>query len=167
MRALRALALASAVGAWAVIVIGGFTTATGSGLGCAGVVDCGDTPLGPGAATVEMTHRVAAWIEGFFVLAMLALVLRRYRGWRSVRNLTILAFVLIVAQASLGIVSVASGYGAFGPVPGLYAALVTTHLGVATAFLAVTVLNAAAVFRGLPPSAARTGEVLSTLAGAE
>lgn len=151
MRALRALAIASAIGAWVVIVVGGVTTATGSGLGCAGVVDCGATPLGPGAAAIEMTHRIVAWVEGFLVLGMLVLVLRRYREWRTVRNLTILAFVLIVAQASLGIASVASGYGAFGPVPGLYEALVTTHLAVATGFLAVTVLNAAAVHRGPPP----------------
>ena len=146
MRLLQSLALSSAIGAWAVIVIGGYVSHTGSGMGCPELVLCGN-PNDPVAAAVESTHRVAAWIEGVLVLAMLVLVLRRYRAWVSVRNLTILAFALVTAQAMLGILAVAME---LNPV------VVTAHLGVAAAFLAVAVLNAAAVLRGTPPMQATT-----------
>ncbi len=150
MRALRAFSVASAIGAWAVIVIGGYVTATESGLGCRNVIDCGPTPFGSAPATVELAHRLAAWAEGFLVLALLVLVIWRYRAWHSVRNLTALAFVLIAAQSTLGMLSVYAGYEAYA----WYPILVTAHLGVATAFLAVSVLNAAAILRGSPPSTA-------------
>lgn len=150
LRLLRGLALATAVGAWVVIVIGGYVTATNAGLACPNLVDCGPAPLGPQAAT-ELTHRLAAWVEGFLVLALFVLVVWRYRAWEPVRNLTVLAFLLVVAQSGIGMLSVAVGYDAFGMVEA-YPVLVTAHLGVATAFLAVTVLNAAIVIRGAPPS---------------
>ena len=151
VKLLRPLALASVVGAWLVIMVGGYTTTTGSGLGCRSVIDCGETPLGPGAAAVETAHRIVAWVEGLLVLALLVVVLRRHREWRPVRNLTFLAFALIVAQGALGMASVAAGWGDIDA-PGLYPVLVTAHLGLATAFLAVTVLNAAVIFWGAPPA---------------
>jgi cytochrome c oxidase assembly protein subunit 15 len=144
VRLLRGLALATVGGAWAVIVIGGYVSQTGSGLGCSELILCGD-PNGPLAAAIETTHRLAAWVEGLLVLAMLVLVMMRYRAWTPVRNLTWLAFVLVSAQAALGILAVATM---------LHPLVVTAHLGIATAFLAVTVLNAAVVFRGAPPAPA-------------
>ena len=144
MRLLRTLSLASAVGAWVVIVIGGYVSASGSGLGCGGIIFC-DNPRDPVAAVIETTHRLAAWVEGLLVLAMLVLVLWRYRSWRPVRNLTALAFVLVAAQSAVGIVAVATE---------LNALVVAAHTGFATAFLAVAVINAAAVIRGPPPTSA-------------
>ncbi len=146
MRLLRGLALATAIGAWAVIVIGGYVTHTESGLACPELVACGN-PTNPQAAVIETTHRVAAWIEGLLVLAMLVLVWRRYRAWRTVRDLTTLGLELVVLQAVLGMVAVATELNDF---------VATAHLGVAVAFLAVTVLNAALVVRGSPPAAATT-----------
>lgn len=145
MRLLRALAVAVVVGAWVVIVIGGYVTQSGAGLGCEDLILCGPTS-DPRLAAIEATHRVAAWVEGVLVLGMLVLVLRRYRAWVPVRNLTSLAFVLIVVQASLGILAVASE---------LHSAVVVTHLGVSTAFLAVCVLNAAIVLWAKPPTSVR------------
>lgn len=144
MRLLRALALSTAIGAWAVIVIGGYVTQSGSGLGCGDLITCND-PRDPTAAAIESTHRVAAWIEGFLVLGLFVLVFMRHREWIAVRNLTILAFVLVAVQSILGILAVATE---------LHGLVVTAHLGVATAFLAVTVLNAAVIFRGTPPAPA-------------
>ena len=150
MRLLRVLAIATAIGAWSVIVIGGYVTATNSGLGCKNVIDCGQMPIGQGPAWIELTHRLAAWTEGFLMLALFALVVTRYRAWRPVRNLTALAFVLIAVQSVLGMLSVYTGY----EVTGWYPILVTLHLGVASAFLAVAVLNAATIYRGVPPAEA-------------
>ena len=145
VRLLRALAVASVLGAWAVIVLGGYVSQTESGLGCSELIPCGTptNPLNPGAAVIESAHRAAAWIEGLVVLAMLILVWRGYRSWGAVRNLTTFAFGLVVLQATLGIVAVAT---ALNPL------VVTAHLGVATGFLAVTVLNAAVIYRGAPPT---------------
>ncbi len=145
--------MASVIGAWVVIAIGGFVTSTGSGLGCRDVILCGEAPLGSGAATIEVTHRLAAWIEGFLVLALLVLVLLRYRSWSPVRNLTVLVFVLIVVQAVLGMLSVAAGYGMLGGLS-VYPIFVGLHLAVGTATLAVAVLNAAFIFFRPPPAPA-------------
>jgi len=144
VRLLRGLAISSALGAWVVIVIGGYVSQTGSGAGCPDIVLCGN-PTDPAAAAIESAHRLAGWVEGLLVLGMTILVLWRYRAWGSVRNLTMLAFALVTAQAVLGILAVATG---------LNPLVVTAHLGVAAAFLAVTVLNAATVLRGTPPMAA-------------
>jgi len=143
VRLLRSLAVAAAVGAWAVIVIGGYVSHTESGLGC------GTDPLlcGPSsdsqAALIEGVHRIAGWVEGFVMLGLLVLVWRRYAVWRAVRDLTTLGFALVVLQAVLGMAAV---------VTELNPVVVTTHLAVATAFLAVTVLDAATILRGPPPS---------------
>ncbi|HKZ63391.1 MAG TPA: COX15/CtaA family protein [Thermoplasmata archaeon] len=163
MRLLRVLAVATAAGAWLVIMVGGFTTASNSGAGCREAVICGGTPLGAEAAAVEGAHRVAAWAEGFLALFMLVLVLRRYRQWTPLRNLTVLAFALVVVQGVIGMLSVAAIFGDLG-LGTAYPALVTAHLGVATAFLAVTVLNAAVVFRGPPPEPLGTHESRPTAA---
>lgn len=144
LRLLKGLAIAVAVGAWAVIVIGGYVTAMNAGLSCRNVLDCGDASAG---AEVEISHRLAAWVEGFLVLALLIVVLRSYRAWPAVRNLTLLSFLLVTGQAVVGMLSVYSGFEAYA----WYPILVTLHLGLATLFLAVSVLNAAAVFRGTPP----------------
>jgi len=142
MRLLKALAVASVVGAWVVIVIGGYVTVSGSGLGCRDLITCNE-PRDPVAAAIESTHRVAAWVEGLLVLGMLILVLRRHSAWIPVRNLTAIAFVLVATQASLGILAVATE---------LHPMVVVAHLGVSTAFLAVTVLNAAVVLWAKPPA---------------
>lgn len=144
MRLLRGLAIAAAVGGWTVILIGGYVTATNAGLACRNVIDCGEASVG---AAVEISHRLAAWVEGFLVLALLVVVLRSYRSWLPVRNLTLLSFALVTAQSSVGMLSVYSGFEAYA----WYPVLVTTHLGLATLFLAVSVLNAATVLRGRPP----------------
>lgn len=164
MRLIRALAVAAAVGAWLAILVGGFTTATSSGAGCRDPITCGNTPLGPEAAAIEGAHRVVAWVEGFLVLALFVLVLWRYRDWIPVRNLTVLAFVLVAVQGVIGMLSVAATFGDLG-LGAAYPALVTVHLGIATAFLAVTVLNAAVALRGAPPKSSGSPESQPTATG--
>jgi cytochrome c oxidase assembly protein subunit 15 len=144
VRLLRALAIATALGAWAVIVVGGYVTATNNGLACRNVIDCGEARAG---AETEISHRLAAWVEGFLVLSLLIVVLRTYRSWRPVRNLTLLSFALVTGQAVVGMLSVYSGFEAYA----WYPVLVTAHLGIAALFLAVSVLNAATILRGMPP----------------
>lgn len=146
MRLLRALAYASATGAWVVIVVGGYVSATGSGLGCGDLILCGEAP-DPTAAAIETAHRIVAWIEGFLVLAMFLLVWLRYRPWRVLRAMVTGALLLVVAQSLLGILAVATE---------LHPAIVTMHLGIAAAFLAVTVLIGAKVHGG-PPAYAHPG----------
>jgi len=148
VRLLKTLAIASTVGAWTVIVVGGYVSQTESGLGCPELVTCGNAE-NAAAAAIEGAHRLVAWAEGLLVLALLILVWRSYRSWSPVRNLTTLGFVLVVVQSSLGILAVATSLSAY---------VVTAHLGVATAFLAVMVLNAAVVFRGTPPEPAPATE---------
>lgn len=147
MRLLRGLAIATVVGAWTVILIGGYVTATNNGLTCRNVVDCGEAAVG---AEVEIAHRLAAWVEGFLVLALLVVVLRTYRSWLPVRNFTLLSFALVSAQAIVGMLSVYAGFEAYT----WYPVLVTAHLGLATTFLAVAVLNASTILRGRPPAPA-------------
>jgi len=144
MRLLRGLATAAAVGAWTVILIGGYVTATNNGLACRNVIDCGEASVG---AEVEVSHRLAAWVEGLLVLALLVVVLRSYRSWLPVRNLTLLSFSLVTAQGAVGMLSVYAGFEAMT----WYPVLVTAHLGLATVFLAASVLNAATILRGRPP----------------
>lgn len=146
VRLLRSLSLAIVLGAWAVIVIGGYVSHTESGLGCGTEpILCSPSsgPQAAEAALIEAVHRVTAWVEGILVLGLLVLVWRRYSTWRIVRDLTTLGFELVVLQAVLGMVAV---------VTELNPMVVTGHLGVASGFLAVTVLNAAIVFRNAPPT---------------
>jgi heme A synthase len=145
VRLVRTLAVANVVGAWAVIVIGGYVTATNAGLSCENLIECGPASLG---AETEISHRLAAWIEGFLVLGLLVVVLRSHRAWLPVRNLTLLSFGLVVLQALIGMVSVYAGVQALPSYP----FFVTAHLGIATVFLAVCVWNAATILRGTPPA---------------
>lgn len=146
--------MAVAIGAWTVIVIGGYVTATNSGLSCRNVIDCGEAGAG---APVEVAHRLAAWVEGSLVLTLLIVVLRSYRSWPAIKNLTLLSFALVTGQALVGMLSVYAGFEAYG----WYPLLVTFHLGLATLFLAVTVLNAAAILRSIPAVPVATPSSLS------
>ncbi|MEO8062454.1 MAG: COX15/CtaA family protein [Pseudomonadota bacterium] len=115
---IRRLALIGALLCFGVVVLGGYTRLSNSGLGCPDWPGCFGhlTPTGSAEhyatdadvrkAWVEMTHRYFAGTLGLIVLAIavLSIVARRARGVRVWFALTLL--VLIVFQALLGMLTV-------------------------------------------------------------
>jgi len=142
------LATAAALATYLLIVVGGLVRATDSGLGCP------DWPLCFGAwvppeelhAWIEHSHRlVAAVAVGPLVGATaLATVVTSRRHDRTLLVAALLAGALVVAQSLLGAAVVLQQ---------LRAELVTAHLAMALAVLAVTVVIAERASRGPLPAA--------------
>ncbi len=139
------LAFASAIGAFALVVAGGFVTQTESGLGCPDWPLCGGNIVpdwGNPTMVVEWTHRTVAAVVGLLILAMTISAWRDRRDERRILFAATMSFVLVVIQASLGGAVVLSD---------LNAALVVVHLSFAAAFFAMTVATAVLAFVLPPP----------------
>ncbi len=146
------LALASAVGAFALTVAGGFVTQTGSGLGCP------DWPLCHGQVVpdfsdsntaIEWTHRTVAAIVGLLVLVTTLFAWRDRRGERRILRASTLSLVLVIVQAALGGAVVVSNLNPF---------LVVAHVSIAAAFFATAVATALLAFV-LPSTATASGDI--------
>ena len=142
----QVFALASAVGAFALMVAGGFVTQTGSGMGCP------DWPLCHGSVipdfsdsttAIEWTHRTIAASVGLLVLVTTVFAWWDRRDERRILYAATLTFALVVVQAVLGGAVVLSR---------LSAPLVVVHLSVGSAFFAMAVTTAILAFV-LPPPA--------------
>ena len=135
------LAMASAVGAFALMVAGGFVTQTESGLGCPDWPLCHGQVVpdfGNPATAIEWTHRTIAAIVGVLVL-----VTALFAWWdrKAEKRILLSAFVslfLVIVQAGLGAAVV---YSELGNKP-----LIVLHLSVAAAFFAVAVVTAVLAF---------------------
>lgn len=151
------LALATAVTAWLLVVLGGWVRITGSGMGCGP-----DWPLCHGELIplmdlptfLEWSHRVvAAFLSAMLIgAAAVAWWPGRGPGWRRARRLSAAAVAVLAVQVMLGAVTV---WLELPPTS------VVLHLGTAMVLLAVLLIAGTLAVAGprsrLPDGAARTG----------
>ncbi len=139
-RRFRRLAVLTAFATLALAGVGGLVRATGSGLGCLDEwPKCRGGWIAPleYTAVIEYSHR---FLAGIVVLLIVGLVIAARRWTRSeplVAGLAVGALCIVIAQALLGALVVASE---------LHGALVTAHLITALGLVAVTTTIAALCF---------------------
>ncbi|MFQ5951500.1 MAG: heme A synthase [Candidatus Geothermarchaeales archaeon] len=129
MRTLKAFTYSSTVSIYILILIGGYVSATGSGLACP------DWPLCKGSiipeltppVIIEYTHRLVTILVTILVVAATAMVWRSLRRTKAILSASTLTLALLLAQIPLGMVTVTTE---------LQPHVVTAHLGLATALLA-------------------------------
>ncbi|MCH7606227.1 MAG: heme A synthase [Chloroflexi bacterium] len=139
---LRGLASATALLAFALVVLGGVVRVTGSGLGCPDwpLCDGGILPPLNTEALIEFSHRlVASALLGPFVLATCIVVWVAYRRERWLVVPATLAFVMMLVQALLG------GITVLNELPG---EIVAAHLALGEALLGCLLLVLVVTFRG-------------------
>jgi heme A synthase len=123
----RIAAVVAAVLCYSTILLGGNVMANGDGLGCPHWPTCYPNgnllPAFQGAAAVEWSHRVSAFVlsVGVLVLALFGVAFERSR--KVLLRLGLAALGLVVAEALLGGLVVESG---------LRPELILAHLGLAT-----------------------------------
>jgi heme a synthase len=140
-------AFGSVVSTYILILIGGYVTTSNSGLGC------GESwPLCSGAILpalnnsaqlIEFSHRIFNFVVVFFIVGTAVLAWTRYRGDRNVFLFSTASFIGLFAQVILGMVTVTSG---LNPV------VSDAHLGLASAILALVVVNAVIVWNLRSPT---------------
>src|SRR5439155_4535646 len=129
----RALTILSLSWTFVLVVVGVVVRVTGSGLGCPAWPLCHGSPIPPlePSALIEYSHRLSAALSLLLVGLTALVAWTRHRGDRQIIALATTAAVLVVAQALLGAITV---------VLELPETIVTAHLALAEALLAVQVL---------------------------
>jgi len=135
LRSFKAIAYATAISVYALILIGGYVKAIGAGMACP------DWPLCHGKIVPELTplvlaeytHRLWTVVATFLVISTWALAMAKLRAHKSIITSSTAAVILIVAQVLFGMVTVRTG---------LHPLIVTAHLGLATAIFGVVVATA-------------------------
>ena len=117
------------------ILIGGFVSASGSGLACPDWPTCHGQvlPVLSGPVLVEFSHRLFALVVSLFVTGTVLVAWRSFRESKGVLALSTASFVLLLAQVFLGMVTVKSE---------LNSLVTTAHLGLATGVFGVVLSNA-------------------------
>jgi len=151
-RLFELMAVASAIVTYATVIVGGTVRSAGAGMGCGA-----DWPFCNGAVipdlsnpdvAIEFSHRVVAFATGIVVLLTLILAFLWYRTDRRILFLSLSTFLLVVAQALLGAVTVQTE---------LNSAVVTFHLAVGTATFAAALALAIVTLMHPPGKAAGEG----------
>lgn len=134
----RVLAYGSAVSTFILIIIGGYVSATGSGLACPDWPLCQGQVIPPlaGAVLIEYTHRLFAIVVTALVLSTMVYALLKLRDERLVVALSTASFALLTVQIILGMVTVRTE---LDPV------VATAHLGLASGVFALVLTNALTV----------------------
>jgi len=135
MNIFKFLAISSAIGVYILIVIGGITTQTGSGMACP------DWPLCFGEffpnlninVIIEMTHRYVATFVGFLILFTFILAYRNHRTSKFLVISSGISLILVALQGYIGMLTVTSI---------LDPAIVTLHLALSTALFGFSVITA-------------------------
>jgi len=134
-------ALGSVVSTYILILIGGYVTTTNSGLGCGEswpFCNGGILPnFNDAAQVIEFSHRIFNFVVAFFVVGTALLAWTRHKKDRNVFFFSTAGFVGLFAQVLLGMVTVTT---ALNPV------VSDAHLGLASAILAVLVVNVVMVW---------------------
>jgi len=135
MNPLKILSISSAIGVYVLIVLGGITTQSGSGMACPDWPLCFGELLPNFTTTVliEMSHRYLAMIVGFLILGTFIVSYRSYRSETSILISSGITLVLVTMQAYIGMLTVTS---ILDPV------IVTIHLAVSTALFGFSIIAA-------------------------
>jgi len=140
LAAFRRLTTATLAATFALVVIGGIVRVSDSGLGCgpAGsgthgwpLCQGGVVPESSAASIVEYTHRIVAGIVTVLIVLLVWQAVRRLRAHRELVVGSVIAAVLVLAQAGLGGLTVEHG---------LEEALVAAHLAIAMVLLGLLLL---------------------------
>ena len=135
MNPLMTLSISSAIGIYILIVVGGITTQSGSGMACPDWPLCFGELL-PNLTTsvlIEMTHRYLAMIVGFLILGTFIVAYRSYRDSKYIIASSGITLFLVTIQAYIGMLTVTSI---------LDPAIVTIHLAVSTALFGTSIITA-------------------------
>jgi heme A synthase len=131
----RLLSITLSVCTYLTMVLGAYVKAIGAGMACPEWPSCEGGSfvpnLGDPLVVAEITHRVAASLVTLCGVALLALLILRYRSERQLIALTVLAGITLGVQIGLGAVTISST---------LHPLVVTAHLAVATLFFALSLI---------------------------
>jgi protoheme IX farnesyltransferase len=139
VRPFRALAVATAVVTYALVVLGGVVRVSGSGLGCPDWPLCHGRPYPPLElhAIIEYSHRTAASLTSLLVVLTAAVALIAWRHRRDIVLPATAALLLLVIQVALGAITVRLE---------LPPIIVLAHLATAMALLGALCITATAAF---------------------
>ena len=138
----RYLTLATLVGVFALIVLGGVVRITESGLGCPDWPLCHGRIIPPfdAATLIEYSHRLLASVVGLLVLATLVVAWRRYRSRPWIFRPALFGLVMVIGQSALGGAAVLTELESY---------IVMVHMAMAQALLACFALVCLDAWRGL------------------
>ena len=138
----RYLTLATLVGVFALIVLGGVVRITESGLGCPDWPLCHGRIIPPfdAATLIEYSHRLVASVVGLLVLATLIVAWRHYRSRAWIFRPALFGLVMVIGQSALGGAAVLTELESY---------IVMIHMAMAQALLACFALVHLDAWRGL------------------